>query len=100
MSFGTEQEFPLSHVFLFAISGYMKIGLFDFRIEKFNTLRDKNCGCWFGLCHSVYLAPDSETLCRYLLTYVIALLDGNCWRRMLCYNERSSSRVEIPLENK
>lgn len=42
MSFGTEQEFPLSHVFLFAISGYIKIGSFGFRIKKLNTLRDEN----------------------------------------------------------
>lgn len=43
MSFGTEQEFPLSHVFLFAISN-IKIGSFGFLIKKFNTLKDENCG--------------------------------------------------------
>lgn len=59
--FETEQEFPLSHVFLFAISGYIKIGSFGFRINNFNALRDENCVSWFGRFHSVYLAPDPQT---------------------------------------
>lgn len=66
MSFGTEQEFPLPHVFLFAISGYIKIGSFGFRIKNLNTLMDENCGSWFGRCHSVYLAPDKTSAVRHL----------------------------------
>lgn len=44
MSFETEQEFLFSHVFLFAISGYIKIGSFGFRIKNFKHIeRRKLC---------------------------------------------------------
>lgn len=51
MSSGGEEEFPLFHVpcVFTTMSGYINIGSFGFRIKKCNTLRDENCGSWFGL---------------------------------------------------
>lgn len=39
-SFDTEEECPLSHVVLFATSGYIKMGSFGFYVKNFNKLRD------------------------------------------------------------
>lgn len=97
MSFGTEQEFSLSHVFLFAISGYIKIGSFGFRIKKFNTLKDEDDGSCFGLSFCLPGSWFADTLSKTsavpFLPILLRFWMGTAGVIMLRYNERSSSRV-------